>query len=59
MVVDDFNDLGTVFNYTGNFNLNQEYLAGNVEHTTATLLKVRTKAKDNVSTLFVGSIVPA
>jgi len=28
MVVDDFNYLGTVFNYTGNFKLNQEYLAG-------------------------------
>lgn len=27
MVVDDFNYLGTVFNYTGNFKLNQEYLA--------------------------------
>ena len=28
MVVDDFNYLGTVFNYTGNFKLKQEYLAG-------------------------------
>lgn len=27
-VVNDFNYLGTVFNYTGNFNLNQEYLVG-------------------------------
>jgi len=27
-VVNDFNYLGTVFNYTGNFSLNQEYLAG-------------------------------
>ena len=26
--VNDFNYLGTVFNYTGNFNLNQEYLTG-------------------------------
>ena len=27
-VVNDFNYLGTVFNYTGNFNLNQEHLIG-------------------------------
>ena len=27
-VVNDFNYLGTVFNYTGNFTLNQEYLSG-------------------------------
>jgi len=27
-VVDDFNYLGVVFNYTGSFNLNQEYLVG-------------------------------
>ena len=27
-IVNDFNYLGTVFNYTGNFALNQEYLAG-------------------------------
>ena len=27
-VVDNFNYLGTIFNYTGNFSLNQEYLAG-------------------------------
>ena len=27
-VVDDFNYLGTVFNYTGNFSKNQEHLAG-------------------------------
>jgi len=27
-VVDSFNYLGTVFNYTGNFSLNQKYLVG-------------------------------
>ena len=27
-VVNDFNYLGTVFNYTGNFNLNKEYITG-------------------------------
>ena len=27
-VVDNFNYLCTIFNYTGNFSLNQEYLAG-------------------------------
>ena len=27
-VVDDFNYLGAVFHYTGNFNVNQEYLVG-------------------------------
>ena len=26
--MNDFNYLGTVFNYTGNFSLNQEYLCG-------------------------------
>ena len=26
--VNDFNYLGTVFNYTGNFSMNQEYLSG-------------------------------
>ena len=27
-VVNDFNDLETVFNYTGNFSLNQQQLVG-------------------------------
>ena len=27
-VVNNFNYLGTVFNYTGNFNLNKEYITG-------------------------------
>jgi len=27
-VVDNFNYLGTIFNYTGIFSLNQEHLAG-------------------------------
>jgi hypothetical protein len=61
--VDNFNYLGTVFNYTGNFNLNQEHLTGKALKALNVLLINCTKYKLKPSILcqlfdaFVGSIL--
>ena len=61
--VDNFNCLGTFFNYTGTFNLNQEYLSGKALKTLNVLLNNCPKYKLKTSILcqlfdaFVGSIL--
>ena len=61
--VDNFNYLGTVFNYTGTFNLNQEYLSGKALKALNVLLNNCLKYKLKTSILcqlfdaFVGSIL--
>ena len=61
--VDNFNYLGTVFNYTGTFNLNQEYLSGKALKALYVLLNNCLKYKLKTSILcqlfdaFVGSIL--
>ena len=61
--VDNFDYLGTVFNYTGTFNLNQEYLSGKALKALNVLLNNCLKYKLKTSILcqlfdaFVGSIL--
>lgn len=62
-VVNDFNYLGTVFNYTGNFTLNQTYLSGkalqslNVLLVNCTKLNLKPKLLCQLFDAFVGSIL--
>ena len=62
-VVDDFNYLGNIFNYTGSFNLNQEHLVGKALKALNTLLfnckKIQLKPKIlcQLFDAFVGSIL--
>ena len=62
-VVDDFNYLGTVFNYTGSFKLNQEYLAGKAIKALNVLLQhfkkydLKPKILCQLFDSFVGSIL--
>ncbi|KAH3733781.1 hypothetical protein DPMN_040215 [Dreissena polymorpha] len=62
-VVNDFNYLGTVFNYTGNFNLNQEYLCGkalkamNILFNKCKEFDLKPKTQFQLFDAFVGSIL--
>ena len=62
-IVNDFNYLGTTFNYTGNFTLNQEFLSGKGLRALNTLmsnirnLNLSTKVVCQLFDAFVGSIL--
>ena len=62
-MVDNFNYLGTIFNYTGNFSLNQEYLAGkalkalNILMYNCKTIPLTPKTQCQLFDSFVGSIL--
>jgi len=62
-VVNDFNYLGTVFNYTGNFSLNQQQLVGkglkaiNVLLINCRTFKLKSKLLCKLFDSFIGSIL--